>query len=148
MNKLIITLILAVLAIFVWRVAIVDAKQETCPKDNGWTKVDDLSGFTYTFTVPEGYEVTDNCYKAATDVVYGSGDTVTAEDKYELSHASFKLVEKEEPEPPVEPPVEPEIPPVDEPEPPVTPPEEPEVLEEPTPEPTPVVRVEPVTEGK
>ena len=141
MNKLTITLILAILALFVWRVAIVDAKQETCPKDAPWTKVDGLSGFTYTFTVPEGYEVTDNCYKASTDVVYGSGDTVTVEDKYELSHASFKLVEKEEPEPPVEPPV--------------TPPEEPKTPKEPTPEPPveptpepPVVRVEPVIEGK
>jgi hypothetical protein len=87
--------------------------QETCPKTgNGWVKVDDLSGLTYTFTdIPYGYEVTDNCYKAGTSVVYGSGPTVTSTvwnkegctkvgrgcNYQELSHASFKLAKKDTP---------------------------------------------------
>lgn len=128
MKKIILSLV--ILAGVIWSFdALVGAKQETCPKDAPWTKVDGLSGFTYTFDVPEGYEVTDNCYKASTDVVYGSGDTVEAQDKYELSHASFKLVEVEQPEQPEEP----EEPPVDEPEQPEEPkdPETPETPEEP-----------------
>lgn len=96
-----------------------DRGQETCPKDAPWVKVDDLSGFSYTFDVPDGYTVTDNCYKASTNVVYGSGDTVETDDKFELSHASFKLEklpdipdDPEEPEEPEEPetPEEPEVP--------------------------------------
>lgn len=84
--------------------------QETCPnttfteEDGGWVKVDGLSGTTYTFDVPDGFEVTDNCYKASTTVVYGTGDTVTSTvtnhkgKVQELSHASFFLVPIEIPE--------------------------------------------------
>jgi hypothetical protein len=58
-----------------------------------------LDGYTYSFTPPPGFTVTDNCYKHATSVHYGSGPTVEADwhwkiwryVRYELSHASFKL---------------------------------------------------------
>lgn len=100
------------------------AQQETCPKDNGWVKVDNLSGFTYTFTnIPSGYEVTSNCYKASTKVVYGQGATVTSNVfnspqgvtctapgvphqgcAYQaLSHASFLLEKIDQPEDPGDP---------------------------------------------
>lgn len=79
-------------------------RQETCPNTDfdpvtgGWVKVDGLDGFTYTFTdIPDGFEVTENCHKRATIVVYGTGPTVTSPDKFELSHASFFLVPKEVP---------------------------------------------------
>lgn len=87
--------------------------QETCPNSAPWVKVDDLDGHSYTYTPPEGYTVTDNCYKHSTYVHFGSGDTVETDShwecnpwwnckwkKYELSHASFKL-EKVETEPEV-----------------------------------------------
>jgi len=83
--------------------------QETCPDGGAWNKVDGLSGFTYTYTPPPGYFVTDNCYKHSTYVHFGTGDTVVADEhcswkwvgwqlKYvctthELSHASFKIEE-------------------------------------------------------
>lgn len=82
--------------------------QETCPNSEPWVKVDNLDGFSYTFTPPSGYHVTDNCYKHSTYVHYGTGDTVTADyhwecnpwwncrlKHYELSHASFKLERNE-----------------------------------------------------
>ena len=77
---------------------------ETCPNTgDGWVKVDDLDGHTYTYAPKDGYEVTDNCYKHATSVHFGTGDTVTTDVhevctkkkcrdfRPELSHASFKL---------------------------------------------------------
>ena len=83
--------------------------QETCPSGGDWVKVDGLSGHSYTYSPPEGYVVTDNCYKHATFVHYGSGDTVNTDlhwkqhcNKFfcipvpfrpELSHASFLLEE-------------------------------------------------------
>ncbi len=82
-------------------------KSETCPEGDGWVKYDGLSGLSFTMPsddIPDGYYVTDNCYKAGNTVVYGSGDTVesTVWNKdgcpgkrgcayQELSHASFKL---------------------------------------------------------
>jgi hypothetical protein len=79
--------------------------QETCPitsfdsETGGWVKVDDLDGFSYTFTaIPDGFEVTQNCYKRATIVVYGTGPTVTSPDRFEISHASFFLVPIEVPD--------------------------------------------------
>jgi hypothetical protein len=87
--------------------------QEVCPDGGDWVKVDGLSGLTYTHEAPDGYEVTDNCYKAATSVVYGTGETVTSTIKnprgkccQDLSHASFKLAKIEQP--PVEDEEEPE----------------------------------------
>lgn len=90
----------------------VNAGQDTCPDGGEWTKVDNLSGFTYTFTAPAGAIITDNCYKAGTSVVYGEGNTVTsgvfnsprgvtctavgvphqACNYQELSHASFRVI--------------------------------------------------------
>lgn len=82
-----------------------------CPSGGDWTKVDGLSGTTYTFTPPAGFAVTDNCYKHSTYRHFGSGPTVTADihcgsyhyhfpstwhrhcNQYALSHASFKLIE-------------------------------------------------------
>lgn len=80
------------------------AGQETCPKDAPWVKVDGLSGTSFTYTPPAGYTVADNCYKASTAVHYGSGQTVTSTvtnhngKVQNLSHASFKLVEIEDPD--------------------------------------------------
>lgn len=110
-------LVVALIGFIVWALAFrndatalieVGGNQETCPMGDGWVKVDDLDGLTYTYDVAEGFEVTDNCYKHATYVHYGTGDTVTADEhckwewvgkklKYvckthELSHASFRLV--------------------------------------------------------
>ena len=51
-----------VLAALIWLGCTTNAaRQETCPKDAPWVKVDDLSGFTYTYDVPEGYYVVENC---------------------------------------------------------------------------------------
>lgn len=77
----------------------------TCPQTDGWVKVDHLSGFSYTYTAPEGYLVDQTCYKAATQIVYeivnppASPVTVTSTvtnsngQLQELSHASFHLIE-------------------------------------------------------
>lgn len=74
--------------------------QDTCPEGGGWVKVDDLDGLTYTFDVPDGFTVTDNCFKAATTLVFGTGPTVTNTtvvnkngQLQDISHASFLLVE-------------------------------------------------------
>jgi len=76
---------------------------DTCPSGEGWVKVEGLSGTTYEYEPPNSCEVTDNCYKHATYVHYGTGATVTADwhwvyvgrhwqwKQYDLSHASFKL---------------------------------------------------------
>lgn len=77
--------------------------QETCPEGDGWVKVNGLTGETFTFDVPDGYRVDENCYKAGTRVVFGSGPTVTSfvtnqnGKIQDLSHASFRLVKKAEP---------------------------------------------------
>lgn len=119
MKKRLATLVLSLPLLFVG-VAVANG-QETCPEGDGWVKVDGLSGLIYTFDVPEGYEVADNCYKASTTVVYGSGDTVESSvwnkddcpgargcNLQELSHASFRLVKIDNP--PEEEPEEPEQP--------------------------------------
>ena len=77
------------------------AVQATCPEGSGWAKIEDLDGYTYTYTPPAGHVVTSNCYKHSTYVHYGSGPTVTADwhaltrfpwfRRYELSHASFLI---------------------------------------------------------
>jgi hypothetical protein len=55
------------------------AQDDVCPSTGGWTKVEPLSGLTYTYTPPTGYTVTSNCYKAGNaDPVYGTGTTVTS----------------------------------------------------------------------
>jgi len=77
-----------------------DLTANVCPNGGDWVKVDDLDGYTYTYTPPPGFTVTDNCYKHATSVHYGNGPTVEADwhwkiwryVRYELSHASFLLV--------------------------------------------------------
>lgn len=118
LEMVVVGIIVTVLGLIIWTVlfnneasAIVEnpvVKQETCPGGDGWVKVDNLDGLTYTYDVAEGMEVTDNCYKHATYVHYGTGDTVTADEHcgwewtgrglkwvckaHELSHASFYLV--------------------------------------------------------
>lgn len=119
MKKITIALATLILIVFSAGLLISQAKatgQETCPDGDGWVKVDDLSDYSFTY-VPDGdYIITDNCYKHATYVHFGTGDTVEADEhcswewvgwqlKYkckthELSHASFKL-EKVEEEPEV-----------------------------------------------
>ena len=44
--------------------------QETCPDGGDWTKVDGLSGTSYTFNAPEGKLIAETCYKAATYVIF------------------------------------------------------------------------------
>jgi len=90
-----------------------DNGQETCPKDNGWTKVDGLTGTSYFFTVPDGFHVVSTCYKAGTKLVFADLDPhqggvveIVSEvlnrkgEVRDLSHASFLLADWEEPEEP------------------------------------------------
>lgn len=96
------------------------AVSDVCPNDSGWVKVDGLSGLTYTYSVPAGYEVTENCMKVGSHTpVYGVGNTVTNTTLFNspgnlpagqvctapgvpvngcslqsISHAAFKLVQK------------------------------------------------------
>lgn len=148
-SKLITALVIAVLAgYFVSIPTTSSAKQDTCPANDPWVKVEGLSGKTYTYTPANNCTVSDNCYKAATNVKYGNGVTVTSEKKCEwkwtgkklqyvctqpdLSHASFK-VNCVEPTP--TPTVTPEPTPTQQPEP--TPTQQPEVTSTPTVEVTP-----------
>lgn len=78
--------------------------QDTCPDGGEWVKVDGLTGLSYEYTAPEGYEIIETCYKASTTVVY---DTINPpvnsiiiestvqnpnENSFQdLSHASFRL---------------------------------------------------------
>lgn len=80
--------------------------QETCPHTGDWTKIDDLSGISYTYNAPEGKLIAEWCYKASTTVNYGTVSppqnsvTVTSTVKnqndkiQDLSHASFRLINK------------------------------------------------------
>ena len=112
MLKTLIISLFVVVAVGMYGTGTVSAQAAVCPEGNDWIKVDNLSGLSYTFTnIPDGYKVTDNCYKAATSVVYGSGATVTSAvfnspqgitctapglphpgcNLQDLSHASFRL---------------------------------------------------------
>jgi hypothetical protein len=100
-SVLLLALILVLVpAAFAAPVQVGNAVANVCPEGDGWVKVDGLSGYEYTYTPPEGYVVTDNCYKHSTYVHYGSGSTVEADwhwliwryVRHELSHASFLLV--------------------------------------------------------
>jgi hypothetical protein len=78
--------------------------QEVCPHGGAWTKVDGLTGKSYTFNAPSGKVIVETCYKAGTEVVYDTinpGETsvtVTSAFQFDLSHASFRLDDiKEEP---------------------------------------------------
>jgi hypothetical protein len=73
--------------------------QETCPHTGDWVKYDGLSGHSFTMPsgdIPAGWYVADNCVKYATNVDFGSGDTVVSDGKHEISHASFLLKEREQ----------------------------------------------------
>jgi hypothetical protein len=53
------------------------APQDTCPEGGGWVKVDGLSGLSYTFAIPDGYEVIENCMKVGNhDPLFGTGNIV------------------------------------------------------------------------
>jgi hypothetical protein len=79
--------------------------QETCPKDEGWTKVDGLTGKSYSFNSSSDKLIVEWCYKASTTVKYGSvnppSSSYTVEssvnDKNQeiqnLSDASFRLID-------------------------------------------------------
>jgi hypothetical protein len=79
--------------------------QETCPKDAGWTKVDGLTGKSYSFNSSSDKLIVEWCYKASTTVKYGSvyppSSSYTVEssvkDKNQeiqnLSDASFRLID-------------------------------------------------------
>jgi len=119
--------------------------QETCPNGGGWIKVDGLSGTSYTYTAPEDKLIAETCYKAGTVVEY---DTIIPPQKtvtvistvgFDLSHASFRLVDEPQPSPtPTDEPT-PSPTPTDEPTPSPTPTDgpTPTPTDEPTPSPTP-----------
>lgn len=75
--------------------------QEVCPNTgNGWIKFDNLSGFVFTYTAPDGYLVAESCYKAATEVVYETYEPpqkliVITTLEHELSHVSVRVVPEE-----------------------------------------------------
>lgn len=102
-----VSILLALLGAFIMLVAVPASAngngQDTCPKGDGWVKYDDLDGLTFTIPeedIPEGYVVTENCFKAANTLVFGTGPTVTNETVVnqngklqDISHASFLLVQ-------------------------------------------------------
>jgi len=79
--------------------------QEVCPNTgNGWIKFDNLSGFVFTYTAPDGYLVAESCYKAATEVVYETYDPpqksiVITTFRHEISHVSVRIVPEPIPTP-------------------------------------------------
>jgi len=79
--------------------------QEVCPNTgNGWIKFDNLSGFVFTYTAPDGYLVAESCYKAATEVVYETYDPpqksiVITTFRHEISHVSVRIVPEPTPTP-------------------------------------------------
>jgi hypothetical protein len=112
--------------------------QETCPATGDWVKIEGLSGKEYIYTAPEGKLIAETCYKAGTEVEYDTISppqktvTVTSTVGFDLSHASFRLVDEPQPSPtPTDEPT-PSPTPTDEPTPSPTP------TDEPTPNPTPI----------
>lgn len=105
-SKLVAIAVLIVL-LFSGSVAAKANGQETCPNSAPWVKVDGLSGTSFTYTAPDGYQIVEWCYKASTTVVYGSanGSSVTVTSTVtnkngqvqDLSHASFRLEQDEQP---------------------------------------------------
>ena len=79
--------------------------QEVCPNTgNGWIKFDNLSGFVFTYTAPNGYLVAESCYKAATEVVYETYEPpqksiVITTFRHEISHVSVRIVPEPTPTP-------------------------------------------------
>ncbi len=79
--------------------------QEVCPNTgNGWIKFDNLSGFVFTYTAPDGYLVAESCYKAATEVVYETYEPpqksiVITTFRHEISHVSVRIVPEPTPTP-------------------------------------------------
>lgn len=77
--------------------------QEVCAEGGEWTGHIGLSGTSYSYTAPAGYEIVEWCYKASTSVVYGNvNPPQTSVDIFsevtndngnvqDLSHASFRL---------------------------------------------------------
>lgn len=74
--------------------------ENVCPSTGMWTKVDGLSGFTYTYNdVKDGCQVVENCMKVGShDPLFGTGPTVTNDSLknqngqlQDISHASFKI---------------------------------------------------------
>ena len=104
-TKDFITAVVAVIAIMaaVWFGAglfsTAEATVSSCPSGGSWTKVEPLSGHSYTWTAPEGCKIVETCYKHSTYTHYktiapSTKATVTADwhswHWYDLSHASFK----------------------------------------------------------
>ena len=79
--------------------------QEVCPNTgNGWIKFDNLCGFVFTYTAPDGYLVAESCYKAATEVVYETYEPpqksiVITTFRHEISHVSVRIVPEPTPTP-------------------------------------------------
>jgi hypothetical protein len=117
--------------------------QETCPATGDWVKIEGLSGKEYIYTAPEGKLIAETCYKAGTEVEYDTISppqktvTVTSTVGFDLSHASFRLVDEPQPSPtPTDEPT-PSPTATDEPTPSPTPTDEPTPSPTPTDEPTP-----------
>jgi len=85
---------------------------QVCSHDGDWVKIDGLSSNSYTYTIPDGKQVVEVCYKAgnntytysvippATGSISITNDQFeNKEDKayYDLSHASFRLQDKTTP---------------------------------------------------
>ena len=79
--------------------------QETCPAGGDWVKVEGLSGDEFTYTAPEGKLIAETCYKAGTELEFNTISpprktvTVISTVGFDLSHASFKLVNAPDPSP-------------------------------------------------
>lgn len=80
--------------------------QETCPDGGDWEKKDGLSGTSYNYDAPTGKLIVEWCYKSSTTVNYGSVNppqasvSITSTVKndnnkvQDISHASFRLIDK------------------------------------------------------
>ena len=77
------------------------AEQEVCPSGNGWVKYENLSGHTFTVTIPEGYMLVSICYKAGRLVEYINFDppivgpstyVLEIQGQNELSHVSVLIL--------------------------------------------------------
>jgi len=79
--------------------------QDTCPATGDWIKVEGLSGDEFSYTAPEGKLIAETCYKAGTELEFNTISpprktvTVISTVGFDLSHASFRLVNAPDPSP-------------------------------------------------
>lgn len=94
-------LVVLLFAVFNPSNSVIAQGQEVCPNTgNGWIKIDNLNGYTFTYTAEEGFLVAESCYKASTNVVYETYEppqetvVITTLD-HELSHVSVRVVQEQ-----------------------------------------------------